>query len=109
EHYRLPACGPGLLEGQSPAARGHRSAHDLDHARTVPNPTRGDRGHPHRDNRATTGKTGERSQRRGRAMTTAGDAVAELYRDVERCAESAGLAYVEDCLPGMTRTRRGKG
>jgi DNA topoisomerase I len=42
-------------------------------------------------------------------MTTAGDAVAELYRDVERCAESAGLAYVEDCLPGMTRTRRGKG
>ena len=42
-------------------------------------------------------------------MTSAGDAVAELYRDVQRCAESAGLVYVEDPLPGLTRTRRGKG
>ena len=42
-------------------------------------------------------------------MTSAGDAVAELYRDVERCAESAGLVYVMDELPGLTRIRRGKG
>ena len=42
-------------------------------------------------------------------MTSAGDAVAELYRDVQRCAESAGLVYVVDELPGLTRIRRGKG
>ncbi|HEY2165762.1 MAG TPA: DNA topoisomerase IB [Jatrophihabitantaceae bacterium] len=42
-------------------------------------------------------------------MTTASDAVAALYRDVQRCAQSAGLVYVEDEAPGISRTRRGKG
>jgi DNA topoisomerase-1 len=36
-------------------------------------------------------------------------AIAELYRDVERCAESAGLIYVSAAAPGITRIRRGKG
>ena len=42
-------------------------------------------------------------------MTTAGDAIAQLYRDVQRCAVSAGLSYVGDDLPGISRLRRGKG
>ena len=36
-------------------------------------------------------------------------AIVELYEDVQRCAESAGLVYVEGDLPGITRLRRGKG
>jgi DNA topoisomerase-1 len=36
-------------------------------------------------------------------------AISELYADAQRCAESAGLVYVESDAPGVTRVRRGKG
>jgi DNA topoisomerase-1 len=36
-------------------------------------------------------------------------AIAELYSDAERCAESAGLVYVASDSPGYARLRRGKG
>ena len=36
-------------------------------------------------------------------------AIAELYSDAQRCAESAGLVYVATDGPGYTRLRRGKG
>ena len=36
-------------------------------------------------------------------------AIVELYSDVQRCAETAGLVYVEGDPPGIVRTRRGKG
>jgi DNA topoisomerase-1 len=36
-------------------------------------------------------------------------AIVELYSDVQRCAESAGLVYIEGEPPGITRLRRGKG
>lgn len=36
-------------------------------------------------------------------------AIVELYEDVQRCAESAGLVYIEGDPPGITRLRRGKG
>jgi DNA topoisomerase-1 len=42
-----------------------------------------------------------------RAVTAA--AIGELYGDVQRCAQSAGLIYVETDLPGLTRLRRGRG
>jgi DNA topoisomerase-1 len=36
-------------------------------------------------------------------------AIVELYQDVQRCAESAGLVYIEGDPPGISRVRRGKG
>jgi DNA topoisomerase-1 len=36
-------------------------------------------------------------------------AIEELYSDAQRCAESAGLVYVESDGPGLTRLRRGRG
>lgn len=36
-------------------------------------------------------------------------AISELYSDAKRCAESAGLVYVESADPGFTRLRRGRG
>jgi DNA topoisomerase-1 len=44
---------------------------------------------------------------RSTAATSA--AIVELYEDVQRCAESAGLVYVEGDPPGLSRLRRGKG
>ena len=35
--------------------------------------------------------------------------IAELYGDAQRCAQSAGLVYVDADLPGISRVRRGKG
>jgi DNA topoisomerase-1 len=36
-------------------------------------------------------------------------AISELYSDAQRCAESAGLVYVDSAEPGITRLRRGRG
>lgn len=36
-------------------------------------------------------------------------AITELYADVQRCAESAGLIYVESDEPGISRLRHGRG
>ncbi|MCU1658900.1 MAG: topoisomerase [Pseudonocardiales bacterium] len=41
-------------------------------------------------------------------VTTAA-AISELYADVERCAASAGLVYVESDASGIRRRRRGRG
>ena len=50
---------------------------------------------------------GDRAVAAPSAATSA--AIVELYEDVQRCAESAGLVYIEGDPPGITRLRRGKG
>jgi DNA topoisomerase-1 len=45
----------------------------------------------------------------GESTAAAAAAIEELYSDAQRCAESAGLVYVESGGPGLTRLRRGRG